>query len=200
MDTPVTPLRQAALLALAGAFVASACGPSISSVYEGNIRFEHCYRLDMDPKIATSHRQACWEEWMHRYTYGQTRDRLEYARRRVKAIQSGDPERSELNLNESPDAATNAPPEAPVPTSVHRPPPPTVLPPPPPPEATDAGADADAAPEAGGPPPPGAQCVKDCGPPWGECHQKCSGDAGAKSWQCKACDLDYRRCVQRCLK
>lgn len=27
---------------------ASSCGPSVQSIYEGNVRFEHCYRLDLD--------------------------------------------------------------------------------------------------------------------------------------------------------
>src|SRR3954466_12347873 len=65
----------AAALLLGPALTAS-CGPSVQSIYEGDVRFEHCYRLDLELDVATTHRQACWTTWLDRYTYGQSRDRL----------------------------------------------------------------------------------------------------------------------------
>lgn len=192
---PTSPLVPAIF---AGAVALGGCGPSISAVYEGNIRFEHCYRLDMDPNITASHRQACWDEWMQRYTYGQTRDRLEYARRRVRSLRSGDRAHTPLELDADGGLTASAPPEAPIPTSVHKPPPPTLRPPPAHelPAPTDAGAP-DATVTAA---PPGSDCIEACRVPWRECRTPCDSDAGQKSWQCRACDADYRRCVQRCLK
>lgn len=67
------------------------CGPSYEAIAEGDLRFAHCDRLDLDPKIAPSHRLHCWREWRRVYTYGQTRDRIEYAQRRIAEVVSGDP-------------------------------------------------------------------------------------------------------------
>jgi hypothetical protein len=68
------------------------CGPSFEAIQEGNLRFAHCDRLDLDPNIAPSHRLHCWREWRRVYTYGQTRDRVEYAQRRIAEVVSGDTE------------------------------------------------------------------------------------------------------------
>ena len=83
--------RGAQLALLGGCSLASACGPSFEVLAEGDLRFVHCDRLDLDPKIAPSHRLHCWREWRRMYTYGQTRDRVEYAQRRIAEVVSGDP-------------------------------------------------------------------------------------------------------------
>lgn len=54
------------------------------------MRFAHCDRLDLDRHIAPSHRLHCWREWRRVYTYGQTRDRVDYAQRRIAVLVSGD--------------------------------------------------------------------------------------------------------------
>jgi hypothetical protein len=69
-----------------------ACGPSFEAIQEGDLRFAHCDRLDVDPNISASHRLHCWREWRRVYTYGQTRDRVEYAQRRIAEVVSGDTE------------------------------------------------------------------------------------------------------------
>ena len=56
--------------------------------------------IDLELEVATTHRQACWTTWLDRYTYGQSRDRLEYARRRVRAFAGGDVDRPQLRLGE----------------------------------------------------------------------------------------------------
>ena len=185
-----------ASVALAIACAAS-CGPSVASVYECNIRFEHCYRLDLDPNIAPSHREACWQEWMRRYTYGQTRDRLEYARRRAAALRSGDQRRPELDFDASVEGGPTAPSEAPMPTNAHAGPPPML----PASSPGDAGADAkpDSATTARPALPPAAGCISDCTDLLRQCLRECP-DAGTKRDGCHICQPDYRRCVQRCFK
>jgi hypothetical protein len=71
-------------------WVLTGCGPSFEVLAEGDLRFVHCDRLDLDPNIAPSHRLHCWREWRRMYTYGQTRDRVEYAQRRIAEVVSGD--------------------------------------------------------------------------------------------------------------
>jgi hypothetical protein len=102
-----------------------ACGPSVQFIYEGNIRFEHCYRLDFDENIAPTHRKACWEDWVLRYTQGQTRDRLDYARRRISEMDQGARATLTLRVADSKDAGASSPLglPAPIPTNLHTPPP-----------------------------------------------------------------------------
>ena len=79
---------RASTLLLAG-FVAvseAGCGASYQSLYEGEVRFEHCYRLDEEQGMPPGQRRACWHDWSMHYTYGQTRDRLEYALRRQREL------------------------------------------------------------------------------------------------------------------
>ena len=64
----------------------SACGASYQAVYEGEVRFEHCYRLDEEPGIPPDQVRMCWKDWAQHYTFGQTRDRLEYALRRQREL------------------------------------------------------------------------------------------------------------------
>ena len=62
------------------------CGASIQSLYEGDVRFEHCMALDAEPGVKAVFRRACWTEWLTFYTYGQTRDRVSFARQRFKQL------------------------------------------------------------------------------------------------------------------
>jgi hypothetical protein len=76
-------------LACASAFVAVgslACGPSFQVVYEGDARFEHCYALDETATVSMQEKTDCWTQWSRRYTYGQTRNRVDYAATRAKAL------------------------------------------------------------------------------------------------------------------
>ena len=190
------------LIALGGVLtlgvLASACGASVQSIYEGNVRFEHCYRLDLEVDTAPTHREACWKEWLGMYTYGQPRDRIEYARRRAQAFASGDINRPSLDIGE--DSAKKG--EArqfylvvPSPTSVHAPPPPI---------ATRWYAD------AGTPPAPTVtteqleapadQCIAGCRGTRSECEGACISDAGTPLPGCTACDSKYKSCMKRCFQ
>ena len=88
--------------------VLQACGPSAQIVQESNQRFEHCYRLDIDPQIAPTHRETCWGSWLKSYRTGQRKDRVEYANRRYSALRQGHLERPLLNLSEDMDAGSDA--------------------------------------------------------------------------------------------
>lgn len=172
----------------AALFTAVACGPSVQSIYEGNVRFEHCYRLDLDLDIASSHRETCWRQWLKSYTYGQPRDRIEYARRRVRAFASGDPGRPLLNLGERRPEARQFYLVVPSPTSVHAPPPPI---------ATQVQLDAGAPPSQTAPA-PGASCATACDRAWKSCQAACGPDGGASEPACRSCEPDYKSCMKRC--
>lgn len=78
------------VLPFLAALGATACGASYQRIYEGDVRFEHCYRLDADPTLNSQTRLACWSEWLQFHTPGQTQDRVVYARRREASLRSGD--------------------------------------------------------------------------------------------------------------
>jgi hypothetical protein len=180
---------QLAFALLGGALVG--CGPSVQAVYESNVRFEHCYRLDLDRDTAPSHRQTCWNEWVRTYNVGQTRDRIEYAKRRLRYLASGETSPPPLNL----DAASQpeAAPEAPAPTNLHTPPPALLKAPEPP--APSASASAPPGPQL-----PKDQCAGECAESYRACVSPCNGaDADVPS-RCVGCERDYARCMQRCFK
>lgn len=179
------------------------CGPSVQSIYEGNVRFEHCYRLDLELEVASSHRRACWTTWLDRYTYGQSRDRLEYARRRVRAFAAGDanPPALKIGGTESEQETRQFYLVVPAPTSVHASPPPIAT-------RVNAPGDAPSAPSATPPvtssskpskPTPGEDCAGACRSAFASCNAACAeGEKGAAA--CKSCDPDYKKCMQRCFE
>jgi len=204
---PRSALRRSLLPAvvLGAAFSAAfACGPSVQSIHEGSVRFEHCYRLDLDLDIAAGHREACWKEWLSSYTYGQTRDRIEYARRRIRAFTGGDTSRPELGLS-----GEQRPEDrqfylvVPAPSSLHAPPAPIAtrlhgldagLP-----DAGDAGGAIAADAGANAAPPPGEECADACRHGFKSCSAACENDAGSDA-ACKSCDPDFKRCMRRCFQ
>jgi hypothetical protein len=191
-----------AVLGLLAFLAAGACGPSVQSIYEGNVRFEHCYRLDLEVDTAPTHRRACWSEWLSMYTYGQPRDRIEYARRRLHSFANGDVDRPTLAIGDDKKAEERqfylVVPAAP--TSIHAPPPPI---------ATRWYADAGAAPTAPTTEQVAAQvaapedkCSNACREGLASCQSACGAvDAGSKPEPaCKICDSDYKTCMKRCFK
>jgi hypothetical protein len=173
------------------ACAAAACGPSFQAVYEGDVHFEHCYALDQSASALPT-KQGCWREWLHEYTYGQSRDRVEYAAARF----------SELSLNPALPGDAAVPElraglrtaDAPMPTSAFVPPPNVVDGH----AAPDAGVSATASPVD---PPhdaavraPGAECAAACEPRWTSCRATC------KEGACAACDHAYRTCVPACFQ
>lgn len=186
-------------LPIVAAFIAGSCGPSFESIHEGNVRFEHCFRLDMDDRIAPSHRLHCWRQWLSTYTYGQTRDRVRYALERVRALHRGDSAPANLMAmaDASPEGSAAAAGAAPEPTSPDKAPPAVA----PKPEPAPESAEPDAGPVASAAPPPKSECAQECSAAWESCAPKCEVDGGAKPPPaCEKCRSDYRRCMQRCYR
>ena len=196
------PLRfRRPILGLMALLAIGACGPSVQSIYEGNVRFEHCYRLDLEVDTAPTHRRACWTEWLGMYTYGQPRDRIEYARRRVHAFSNGDVDRPSLDVGDEKKAeARQFYLVVPAPTSVHAPPPPI---------ATRWEGDAGPSPTAplaptteqvALPRAPQDKCNAACRESFAKCGAPCDADAGKPDPACKICDADYKTCMKRCFQ
>jgi hypothetical protein len=171
----------------AAAAAAVACGPSFQAVYEGDVRFEHCYALDQGP-ASPDVKKDCWRSWLHDDTYGQSRDRVEYAGLRFSEL-SLDPtlpseDREVKHARVMPMA---------VPTSAFAPPPSTVerVTAESPSPATTAPAQPHA---VGATRAPGEDCADTCSGYWKTCRSGCKGAA------CDNCDKAYRLCGQGCFK
>ena len=177
------------VLGMAAGLAAVACGPSFQAVYEGDVRFEHCYALDQGPASADV-KKECWQGWLHDYTYGQSRDRVEYAGLRFSEL-SLDPTLPSEDIQVK-HARIMA---SPVPTSAFAPPPSTA-------ERVTAESSASAATSK---PPPHEAAVAAARAPGEECSEGCSGNwktckAGCKGASCDACDRAYKLCVPACFK
>ncbi|HKQ70127.1 MAG TPA: hypothetical protein VJT73_12350 [Polyangiaceae bacterium] len=174
-----------------------ACSLSYQSVYESDVRFEHCYRLDEERQVPIAQKRTCWRAWVAKHTYGQTRDRVEYALERDRTL-----ERAEASGERSaPPGAAGAklPIASPQPTSAFVSPPQTMA------SAHDAGApDADRSPTvaaliesaagAFSTGAPGATCGGACGRAWAACGEPCKSANPCQS----TCDEHYRVCMRRC--
>lgn len=168
------------------------CGPSFQAVYECDVRFEHCYALDQGAAAGDS-KKECWREWLHGYTYGQPRDRVEYAASRFSEL-SLDPTLPREEVKEARPRLAMRSVVAPVPTDAFKPPPNMIdghdagTPPqdPPTPPATAAHE-----PKAHA---PGADCADTCSRRWTTCRAACKDGA------CDACDRAYRACMPGCFR
>ncbi len=71
----------------AGLLVASltGCAPSLRMVHRSHAYFERCYAADFDTRVVPTERRACWDAWLAHYTQGQPRERVQYARARLRA-------------------------------------------------------------------------------------------------------------------
>jgi len=188
-------------LGIAWAGAALACGPSYQALYEGDARFEHCYALEETSAAQMGAKSDCWRGWILRYTYGQTRDRVEYAAARYRALTNAHQAPTDEAMMEAAPGegrATNI--AAPAPTSAFAPPPKTL-------DESDGGPDEvngnlplDAGysgvkavvTEENAPAPPGSSCATGCDATWSRCRV-CDG--GAK---CEACTATYKRCMRTC--
>jgi len=170
----------------------------VQSIHEGNVRFEHCYRLDLELDTASGHRQACWSSWLSQYTYGQPRDRLDYARKRVRSFSTGDGAGRRLLVSgEGRDEKRQFYLVVPAPSSVHAPPPPiatrlhAVMTPP---VVEDPAKLAKSSEQAA----PGEVCASECRSAFSSCSKDC--EPASQGGACASCDPDYRKCMQRCFE
>jgi hypothetical protein len=186
------------LAVLAWCVCAVACGPSYQALYEGDARFEHCYALEEGGQASMPQKSECWRDWTARYTYGQTRDRIEYAAARLRALQRAPQAPTDEALMEAAPGEgrllSNV--DAPAPTSAFAPPPGVMAASSAHPEQTlpgyiDGGAGfvKEEAPAE----PPGSACGTSCDATWSRCKSTCG--AGAK---CDGCARDYKRCMRSC--
>jgi hypothetical protein len=184
--------------------LALGCGPSFQAIYEGDARFEHCYAMDDNPSTPLQAKSDCWSDWTKHYTYGQTRDRVEYATMRYRALaRVPNAPTDEAMMGAAPgEGATTSSLSAPAPTSAFAPPPKTE-------EVADAGGASPAAStssagvpaDAGAhatpvPVPPETACLGTCGDAWQTCKVACASAAGG----CPACDKTYGRCAKACFR
>jgi hypothetical protein len=170
-------------------WVACSCGPSYQAVNECDARFEHCYALDLTAGASPGNRRTCWREWLRGYTYGQSRDRVEYAATRLSqlSLESTVPREGLPNSRSSADAASNAP--LPIPTNAFFPPPNVAE------IATPtASSVAEKSPAASASRAPGSECTDACVSQWRVCRDPCAGTT------CSACDGKYRACASACFR
>ena len=197
MDRGADRLASAATTAVRGlpialalglvAVVTLACGPSFQAVYESDVQFEHCYGLDMSTVSADAKRR-CWQEWFAGYTYGQSRDRIDYAIARLTEPSSGAAAMGALAPAASAPAAGS-----PLPKDAF------VAPP----NVSDGHGDSSPQADAGatsGPAhvlaarAPGADCADECSQRWSTCYGSC------RDGTCTACDHAYRSCMPPCFR
>ncbi len=159
------------------------------------MRFEHCMALDSRSGVKPTLRRACWDEWLQFYTFGQTRDRVEYAALRARKLGRA----SDFEEGEWTPPTVRPPAAVPEPTSALAPPPMLLSADTTTPEKeADAGdvGDAGAAEDSAvveGAAPPGAECSADCQKTWSACQEDC------KSADCeKRCSAKYKLCMRRC--
>jgi hypothetical protein len=160
----------------------ASCGPSFEAVYEGNVRFEHCYRLDRDTVNASSHREYCWTQWVQTYTYGQSQDRVEYAKRRIRVLRGEPPPGARPDHPQ--EVALNATPGTSTTDAVN-------------PQAAPAAAQS-ATPAVTAPNEelPGDGCATACRSTLTLCRKGClTAPKG-----CAPCEPDYNSCMRRCFE
>jgi hypothetical protein len=177
---------------VAAALCAVACGPSFQILYECDVHFEHCYALDQGA-VAPDAKKDCWRDWLHGYTYGQSRDRIEFAATRFSELSLDPTLPNEDVPGQRPRRRPDRPIAAPVPTNAFAPPP----------NVSDGHSGAEPSPASTGarevllvrvttPPRPGADCAETCGETWNSCRASCKDHA------CDACDQTYRVCMPVC--
>lgn len=178
------------LLAAIGLPGLAACGASINAIYESDVRFEHCMSLDDTEEVKPTIRNACWDEWLKFYTFGQTSDRIEYAKVRMRQLRNGE-DRREPELLASQAHPTEAVPE-----------PTTALAPPPMMLVVDAGPAEPVKPEDESTKPPGSECSNACETEWVKCKKECVTPMCNRQTciaKCeKTCKEEHAMCMRVC--
>lgn len=183
-------------------FALSGCGPGFQAIYDGNVRFEHCYALEENAQVPMGDKAACWRDWSERYTYGQTRDRVHYATARYVALSQAP------NLPTDEAMMMAAPGEAPRATTISAPAPTNAFAPPPRLLETAAPKEAEKPPEPSAPPPapiaapalPASSCADACGTSYRGCGGGCDESKKADPKACGTCQKTYRACMRGCFK
>jgi hypothetical protein len=199
--------------------VALACGPSFHAIHEGNARFEHCYAKEENPQSAMREKADCWRDWSEHYTYGQTRDRIQYATARYVALTAAPnvPTDEALMMAAPGETGRVTTITAPAPTNAFAPPPKVLDPvdamaPTPRPSEMNPilghPMDAGAAVSPAVPSLPASSCSDGCASGYRDCSGgECAGlsaDAGTRDREraktCLTCEKNYKACMQKCFK
>lgn len=149
----------------------TACGPSMKAAVESDMRFEHCYRIDDDPSTSLANKRGCWSEWTARYARGQARERVHYAKDRIKVLDGA------MAATPAP-ATTTAAAACPSPSNPYAPPPAVA------PKSTAEAVSPLASP-----------CTEGCTKGWKACATPCGVEASCVL----ACDEKFRVCMKTCL-
>ncbi len=149
-----------------------ACGPSLKAAVESDMRFEHCYRIDEDASTPVAHKRGCWKEWTARYSRGQARERISYAKERVRVLHGAVDAAPPPMVASTQTAAAGPPPGDPYA------PPPKVVP-----KAVEAVTASNQA------------CSDACSKAWNTCAKPCTAEATC----ILACDEKFRLCAKACL-
>lgn len=59
-------------------------------MHDGDLYFERCYGADFDRRVDPTKKEACWQAWLGHYTRHQPAHRVDYAMRRIEALQAGE--------------------------------------------------------------------------------------------------------------
>lgn len=188
------PVRRSAALVFLLSATSVACGASYQSVYEGDVRFEHCYRLDAEATATHEAKLSCWQTWTKNHTPGQTRDRVEYALSRERALLAGDTRPAGPSFLLTADAEPRTRPAdssgpsvaCPLPSTPFESPP-TTLPPKPAPSAAVSSSENKALTSS-------QLCVQDCGNGFTTCATKCK-----KPGCVNKCGELAKSCIADCL-
>lgn len=170
----VVAARVVAPVVLAASAAALGCGPSMRTLVESDMRFEHCYRIDDDPQAAVDEKRRCWREWTARYTKGQERSRVSYAKDRLRVLDG-------VPASPAAPSPTTAAVACPPPDSPYAPPPPI---------ATPSGAS-----QAANGAPIWPVCGQSCTDAW----RACMGPCGPGSGCVVECDVRFKDCMKGCL-
>jgi hypothetical protein len=81
---------------------AAGCIPSHRIVHDGDRYFEHCYGADFDRRVTSGQNEACWQAWLAHYSRYQPAHRVDYAMRRIEALQGGETELKLPGLSREP--------------------------------------------------------------------------------------------------
>jgi hypothetical protein len=60
-------------------------------VHDGDTYFERCYAADFQVRLSQEQKEGCWQAWLAFYTRHQPAHRVDYALRRIEALQNGEP-------------------------------------------------------------------------------------------------------------
>jgi len=209
---------QAARVAMATSCIAifslaAGCTPRYQSLYDSDVRFEHCYRVDEERQTAIIDKLQCWQDWNRHHSYAQSRDRIGYGAARERTLGQA------LAAGEKAvprGAASEVTGTVPQPVTAYAPPPLTMTPASAPGESASghsgsSGVREPAATEGSGRvatsslamssgdgaaplvDAPGASCSGGCGKTWTNCKHQC------ESGTCRTgCDERYRGCMKGC--